>query len=189
MQSEKLLYAALDNNVGTFETSSMGRLFDAVSAVIGICSYNSYEGEAAIMLEKAAWEFAGKTRSEHKAHYPRFEFSINEEYDCFTANQISLLAEIVKCHAGGCYDIGAIAYGFHIAISDLIVRGCRIMKEKTLENKVCLSGGVFNNRLILKSSIEALLKEGFEVYWNRKVPSGDGGISTGQAYYGLLGGK
>jgi hydrogenase maturation protein HypF len=64
-----------------------------------------------------------------------------------------------------------------------------MMGQHTKEQKVCLSGGVFNNRLLLTCAAKALLAEGFEVYWNQKVPLGDGGISTGQAYFGLLNDK
>ncbi len=168
----KLLLAALDNNINTFETSSMGRLFDAVSALLGICSYNSYEGECAIMLEKEALLFKGED-------YPKFTFSIKDD----EADQIALFAEIYKCLQEGNYSKRAIAYGFHMAIKGLITKAALLL---SVDMAVCLSGGVFNNRLLLTSSVKALRDEGFEVYWNQKVPLGDGGISTGQAYYGLL---
>lgn len=178
----KILLAALDNNINTFETSSMGRLFDAVSALLGICSYNSYEGECAIMLEKEALLFEGDD-------YPKFSFSIRDD----EADQISLFADIYRCLLEGNYSKRAIAYGFHMAIKDLITKASALLYRKfsdmdsaSVDMAVCLSGGVFNNRLLLTSSVKALRDEGFEVYWNQKVPLGDGGISTGQAYYGLL---
>jgi hydrogenase maturation protein HypF len=73
-----------------------------------------------------------------------------------------------------------------MAIVDMIVRCCMIIRQEIGENKVCLSGGVFNNRLILTKSIVALKEQSFEVFWNQKVPLGDGGISLGQGYYGLM---
>ena len=189
----QLLTAALDNNINTFETSSMGRLFDAVSALLGICEYNSYEGECAIMLEKAALEFEAFGEKD----YPYFEFPNLPETDIIF-DQIALFADLYNCYKEDRYTVGALAYGFHMGIVDMIVKGCCNMKQqittncsdqdfnRRVENKICLSGGVFNNRLLLKRAAKALLEEGFEVYWNQKVPLGDGGISTGQAYYGLL---
>jgi hydrogenase maturation protein HypF len=68
----------------------------------------------------------------------------------------------------------------------MVVRVSVLLRDKTNEEKVCLSGGVFNNRLILTKAIKALLNENFKVFWNQKVPLGDGGISLGQAYFGLM---
>ncbi|RKM62466.1 carbamoyltransferase HypF [Butyrivibrio sp. CB08] len=180
---DKLLFAALDNKVQTFECSSMGRLFDAISAFLGICDYNSYEGECAIRLENAAWEFV---ETKPIGQYPEFDFDINITKEGFTADQIKLFSEIYNCVNGGNYSAKEIAYGFHMAVVRLITKGCAMAKEKYLENKVCLSGGVFNNRLILSKATEALMDMGFEVFWNKDVPLGDGGISVGQAYYGLM---
>ena len=94
--------------------------------------------------------------------------------------------QIISVIAGKPHRSGAIAYGFHMAVVRLITKGCAMAKEKHSENKVCLSGGVFNNRLILSKATEALMDMGFEVFWNKDVPLGDGGISVGQAYYGLM---
>ena len=181
--SNKLLNAALDNKVQTFDCSSIGRLFDAVSAILGICSFNSYEGECAIRLENAAWEFAeGKPMGQ----YPEFSFDITITDEGFIADQIKLFSDIYKCHKTGEYKTAAIAYGFHMSVISLITSGTRLAKEKYEDNKVCLSGGVFNNRLILSKVTEALMDMGFEVFWNKDVPLGDGGISIGQVYYGLM---
>ena len=77
-------------------------------------------------------------------------------------------------------------YGFHLALAYYIVKICSILRSNVKESKVCLSGGVFANRILLKNTIALLTKERFDVYWNRLVPSGDAGIALGQAYYGLL---
>ena len=73
-----------------------------------------------------------------------------------------------------------------MSLVSYILKVCSILKDRNGEADVCLSGGVFANRLMLKESISLLRKEGFNVYWNRLVPSGDSGIALGQAYYGLL---
>ena len=63
---------------------------------------------------------------------------------------------------------------------------CRIIRDEHKENNVCLSGGVFANRILLEKAVGALSEDGFSVYTNEFVPAGDAGISLGQAYYGLL---
>ena len=179
-KKDKYLKAALKNNINTFETSSMGRLFDAVSALLGICDYNTYEGEAAIKLESRALDFITSL------DFPKFSFEITDHEDGFLADQLKLFSDIYRCLESQKYSIEAISFGFHRAICDMIVNACDIIRRKTGENKVCLSGGVFNNRLLLTETAEALFNSHFEVFWNRKVPLGDGGISLGQAYYGLM---
>lgn len=184
---EQLLTAALDNNINTFDTSSAGRLFDAVSALLGICEYNSFEGEAAIKLEKQALDFYEQMGQNND--YPEPDIEITDVGESFIIPQDALFAFLYNCLQENRYSAGALAFGFHMALKDLILKACRIMKRITGINVVCLSGGCFNNRLLLTFAVKALISDGFEVYWNTKVPLGDGGISTGQAYYGLLRGK
>ena len=105
------------------------------------------------------------------------------------ADQISLFADIYKCYYKKTYSTSQIAYGFHRVVTELALKMCLMIRQDTKENKVCLSGGVFNNRIILTDTIKTLTNAGFEVYWNKIVPLGDGGISTGQAYFGLLEGR
>lgn len=179
---DAILSAALNNKELCYNSSSMGRLFDAVSSLLDTGDYNSYEGECAINLEKAASKFEGNQNS----HYPELKFDITISEKGILPDQTKLFSDLIKCQETEKYDKTAMSYGFHMAIVDMIVRCCMIIREENGENKVCLSGGVFNNRLILTKSIKALLDEGFNVFWNQKVPLGDGGISLGQAYYGLM---
>ena len=181
--NDAILSAALNNSELSYNSSSMGRLFDAVSSLTGIGDFNSYEGECAINLEKSAWEFE---EANFAGQYPEFIFDITISEDEIISDQTKLFSDIMKCQADRKYDCSAMAYGFHMSVVDMIVRCCMIIREKKGENKVCLSGGVFNNRLILTKSIIALMDQNFEVFWNQKVPLGDGGISLGQAYYGLM---
>ena len=73
-----------------------------------------------------------------------------------------------------------------MALVDVIARISHKIKEKTSENKACLSGGVFGNRLLITNTIDRLSDMGFDVYVNEQVPAGDAGISVGQAYYLML---
>jgi hydrogenase maturation protein HypF len=172
--------AALNNNINTFMTSSVGRLFDAVSALLGICSYNSYEGECATLLEKEAWKYTGIDR-------PEFQLKVykDEEGNILT-DQVDFFRQIKECISEGKYDTVLCAYAFHVAITTAIKNVCDIISAETGEKKVCLSGGVFLNRLLLTKTINLLSISGYEVYWNRQVPASDAGISLGQAYYGLM---
>ena len=178
----KMLMAAQKTGVGSFDSSSMGRLFDAVSALLGVCDYNTYEGECAVNLEKCAWSFI---ESGEKS-YPEFEFEFKNENGQMIFDQIGLFKDIYLCYNTKTQTREAIAYGFHMAVVNMIVKAFDIMRDETGIQTACLSGGVFNNRIILSKSIEMLRDKGFEAKWNRKVPLGDGGISLGQAYYAML---
>jgi hydrogenase maturation protein HypF len=79
-------------------------------------------------------------------------------------------------------EISAAALGFHYAITDMVVD----MVENSSVRQIALCGGCFANRILLESCVDELQKRGFAVYYNQKVSCGDGGISLGQAYYGLL---
>ena len=155
-------------------------MFDCVCALLGIKDYNSFEGECAILLEKEASLCDG-------SHFPLFDVKIieNEEGEIIF-DQLDLFSQIKGCIADGSFETKDIAYGFHLALAYYIVKICSILRSNVKESKVCLSGGVFANRILLKNTIALLTKEGFDVYWNRLVPSGDAGIALGQAYYGLL---
>ncbi|WP_022763870.1 carbamoyltransferase HypF [Butyrivibrio sp. XPD2006] len=178
----KMMMAAQKVGAGAFRSSSMGRLFDAVSALLDVCSYNTYEGECAVNLEKCAQSFiTGGVRD-----YPKFEFIMRKTDEGLVFDQVSLFKDIYMCYNTKAADRNAIAYGFHMAVVDMIIRAFTALKKETGLNTVCLSGGVFNNRIILGRAAEELKRCGFEVYWNRKVPLGDGGISLGQAYYAML---
>ncbi len=179
-----ILSKALLNNINTFNCSSMGRLFDAVSALLGAGCYNSYEGECAIALERAASVFLDNI--EDDSSYPDLRFDIKCEDDCIIADQQGIFLQIKRFKESGDYSIGAIAYGFHRAVALLTRDICMMIRDKRGETKVCLSGGCFNNRILLEEITGLLSGADFEVYSNEKLPLGDGGISAGQAYYGLL---
>lgn len=158
---DKLIKAALDASINTIYSSSMGRLFDAVSARLEICDYNSYEGKCAVLLEMAA----GKACKPYPLTLPLS----GNEWD--TSALIRQIAE-----AEG--DINEIALGFHHAIANAVAEAC----EKTDIKNIALSGGVFMNRILTELCIDKLRKKGYNVYINRQVPTNDGGIALGQAY-------
>ena len=158
MQIERGLNAPL--------TSSMGRLFDAVSALLGICSEVTYEGQAAIELE-------AKSNGPTDCTY---DFDIIED----EIDVRPMMREIVEEIRRGT-PIGTISSTFHSTVAEMVLRVCHSIREETGLNQVALSGGVFQNVLLLGMTLERLKSSGFEVFRHSAVPCNDGGISLGQA--------
>ncbi|MEG2502791.1 MAG: carbamoyltransferase HypF [Anaerovoracaceae bacterium] len=138
---------ALSMNINTIQSSSMGRLFDGVSALLGIKEYNDYEGQCAIMLEDAA---------------------------------AAALA------APGQDKANDLALAFHRQIAQMILKECIAIGQT---DKVALTGGVFQNKILMEESLKLLRENGFQVYYNISVSPNDGGIPLGQTYIGLKGGR
>jgi hydrogenase maturation protein HypF len=176
MDKVSIVRAALGNHINTFESSSMGRLFDAVSAVLKIRSYNSYEGECAIALENAAAaaETAGVTP------FP-MDFQICDVDAQLVINQVNLIKDIYSAVKSG-VNSGALALGFHLSVSRMLLAVCRRIRVQSGENKAALSGGVFSNLLLTRECVKLLKDDGFEVFLNSQVPCNDSGISLGQAW-------
>jgi len=161
----------IDKRLNAPLTSSCGRLFDAVSALLGIRGEISYEAQAAIELEMLASE------AEAQGSYP---FSIVEQEGVNVIQLKELLKAIVVDLEEG-VSIPTIGFKFHQSVVAIIVEMCRRISQVTGLRGVALSGGVFQNRLLLRKTREALWKAGFISYTHHQVPTNDGGISLGQA--------
>jgi len=147
-------------------TASCGRLFDAVSALLGVCRETSYEGQAAIELEAAA---AAGTATP----YP---------YDIVgDIMQPDRLFRAVYDDLSRGVDRADIAARFHRTVAAMLSDAVRQTADKTGLRQVVLSGGVFQNELLLRDLTASLRQAGLEVYRHRLVPPGDGGIALGQA--------
>ncbi len=170
--------AALAHRINTVQSSSMGRLFDTVSALLGVRMYNSYEGECAVALENAA----AAAVQEGKSPLP-LAFSIIRHGGVFHADAGDLVRKLAQRE----YPAEQAALGFHEAAARMICELCIRIREKTGEEKVALSGGVFVNRLLTGRTLAMLKQAGFAVYLNRQAPCNDGGISLGQAWLALQG--
>lgn len=171
-----LIKAAITNKLNTFQTSSMGRLFDCVCAFLDIKDYNDYEGECANLLEN----FALAALENNKKWYP-MTFSINKERDIILVSTADLMSQMDEALKTG-YDKEEIALGFHYAIVDMIEKICERVRDERAVTQIALSGGVFLNRILTEETIKRLSEKYFKVYMNEKVPVGDGGICLGQAY-------
>lgn len=171
-----VIQAALAQNINTQLSSSMGRLFDAVSAILCIRKANTYEGECAIALENAAAQAIKNGTVAYPLHF-------TVEYDTLksTVSPVNLLKEILLALQSGA-DKNALALGFHEAICEMVSEVCRHIREQSGENRVALSGGVFGNLLLAQGCVQKLKEAGFEVFLNSAVPTNDGGICLGQAF-------
>lgn len=152
-------------------TSSLGRLFDAVAALIDLRDSVVYEGQAAIELEQVAASYRGKLES-----YP---FSITDQAPALL-DVTPLIRAIVSDVQQG-VSLAEIAARFHYSIAALLAAACREARARSGLHTVALSGGVFQNRLLLEQLITLLEAQEFQVLINRRVPPNDGGISLGQA--------
>jgi hydrogenase maturation protein HypF len=165
-----LFLKMLERGINSPFTSSCGRVFDAVAALIGLRSSISYEGQAAIELEALA------ERAEPSAPYP-YAVHVGQ---CSTIDFGPMFAAICADLAGG-RDSAGIARAFHQTMAKAVFQLCGSIRQQSGLERVVLSGGVFQNRL-LTEDVASLLKEGgFDTYWHRLLPPNDGGLALGQA--------
>jgi len=153
-------------------TSSVGRLFDAVSALTGVRAEIDYEAQAAIELEMLAPDEKDKSGS-----YP---FSIVEEGGMRVVKLKELLAALVR-DVRNKTPVPEISLKFHHTVAEIAAAMCKLIAGESKINQVVLTGGVFQNRLLLRLATDALRTEGFSVLTHHLVPCNDGGISLGQA--------
>ena len=170
----------LGNNINTVKSTSAGRLFDAVSAVLGIKSASTFEGEASMALQFAAERAEAQGIS--LAPYEGRLMNIDEEQ--FELCTDTLLMELAARSLAD-QDTDQLAYFFHKALADMIVIACCYQRTRCEVNVVALSGGVFQNLLLLKLVDDGLEREGFKVLKHGVVPTNDGGIAIGQAAAGI----
>jgi hydrogenase maturation protein HypF len=170
----ELIRQQLQTGLNSPLNSSMGRLFDAVSALIGIRGEIDYEGQAAVELEMAAYDAIGKVGD---SDYP---FSITGSDGVRIIQLKDLFTDIVEeLHQG--ISKATIAAKFHNTVAKMICEMSRIIAGETGINQVALSGGCFQNRLLFRKVVPMLESAGLSVLVHRQVPCNDGGISLGQA--------
>lgn len=155
----------LNKDLNCFKTTSVGRIFDAVSSLLNICRKSSYEGQAAMMLEFAADQ-------KISTHY---NFNLTEkstliiDWQPMFEQMFNDIAKEVKA--------STISAKFHNTLVEIIMA----LSGRIGLKDVVLTGGCFQNVFLLERTIERLIEEGFNPHWNKSVPTNDGGISFGQA--------
>ncbi len=155
-------------------TSSAGRLFDAVSALVGVREEIDYEAQAAIELEMLAPDKLGEFE------WKSYPFSIVEHQGMRVVKLGELFFTVIK-DVKNQVPVPIISLKFHNTMAQMITEMCKLISGETGITRVVLSGGVFQNRLLLKLATTALLREHFSVLTHHLVPCNDGGISLGQA--------
>jgi hydrogenase maturation protein HypF len=173
----------MERRINSPLTSSMGRLFDAISALLGIRGEIDYEGQAAVELEMAAYSsviamgVGNEAMSNAEESYP---YRIVADQGIRIVRLRDLVAAVIgDLHQG--ISKGIISVKFHNTVAQMINEMCQLIANETAITQVALSGGVFQNRLLLRKTVSLLERSGFQVLTHRQVPCNDGGISLGQA--------
>jgi len=168
----EIILKMIKQNINSPMTSSCGRLFDAVSALIGVRQKTSYEAQAAIELEMQA-------HKQNSVNNDFYGFKILEnEGNCII--DLSLMFREIVDDINRDIDKTAISGKFHNTVAQFTLNMCQKIKNKYDTDKVVLSGGVFQNRYLLRKIVTMLRAHEFVPYFQRKVPTNDGGISLGQ---------
>lgn len=171
----RILIQMIERSINSPLTSSMGRLFDAISALAGICHVAKYEGQAAIGLERAINPQLSAISLNN-----RYNFSYFNDKDLVIADWAPVIKGVVN-------DLKAkkgkreISIKFHNAVCHMTRDVCKLLRKKYKIDKVCMSGGVFQNRYLMTNAKTLLEKENFRVYQHKNLPAHDGNIALGQA--------
>ncbi len=168
----RVIARLIERGLNTPLTSSAGRLFDAVAALVGVPGSwrTTYEGQAAIELELAA-------RGAGTSGYP---FRLCSDPDGWVVETRQIIAGVVEDLLHGA-DAAGIAARFHRTVAEIVAATCDQLRSENGTGSVALSGGTFQNMLLLGQVIELLTKKGFEIYRHQRVPANDGGLALGQA--------
>ncbi|MEI6433439.1 MAG: carbamoyltransferase HypF, partial [Bacteroidota bacterium] len=158
------LVRMIDRKINSPLTSGAGRLFDAVASILGLCQVSTFQAEAPMRLESLVQCGCTETYYFEIDRTIRFDATICELTDDFLTG----------------VDLSLIATKFHNTVISAIFESVNLIRKKTGLNKVVLSGGVFQNKYLLKGTINLLKKNNFEVYAHAAVPTNDGGIALGQ---------
>ena len=171
MTERQILDRQIETGVQVFQTSSAGRLFDAVSGLLGVCRKVTYEGQAAIELESVATRFV---KSNDEKHYP---YEVRVENAVLILGVNALFEALVNDLLRGVSQ-EEIAYRFHITMARVIVDlAVRLGVES---GPLVLSGGVFQNKLLTEAVLKDCKEKGIRVLRSRTLPPGDGGLAFGQ---------
>ncbi|MBC8450993.1 carbamoyltransferase HypF, partial [bacterium] len=185
-----LVVQQIEKNLNCIATSSAGRLFDAVSAILGVCHEISYEAQAAIELESLIDQGRAEPEGGHpaddvsggagEASEPHYPYELIEAERGFVVDTgPTVLAVLADVLAGTPREI--VSRAFHNTVVRFATDACSVIARASGIDTVALSGGVFQNRYLLTKLVTSLETGGFRVLLNREVPMSDGGVSLGQA--------
>jgi hydrogenase maturation protein HypF len=166
----KLILEQIDRRINTASTSSLGRVFDAVAALLGLGHYNHFDAQLPMALESLA----------EPGIDDRYEFDLRHGLEPRQLDLGKMFRGIVEDLRGGT-PAAVISAKFHNTLAEALLAMAKAARERARLEVAALSGGVFCNRFLTDRLIMRLRQEGFTVLWNHDVPSNDGGIALGQA--------
>jgi hydrogenase maturation protein HypF len=165
-EAREMLKRMFEIRINTPLTSSMGRLFDAVSSLANVRQEINYEAQAAIELEALV-------DPDEEGVYP---FALVDE----NIDPVPMIREIVDDLRAG-VSVPKIAARFHNGVAHMVDQVCRAIRDQSEVDEVALSGGVWQNMVLLSRTVQLLRQSGFKIYVHHQVPTNDGGLSLGQA--------
>jgi hydrogenase maturation protein HypF len=165
-QESEVLNVQIERHLNSPLTSSMGRLFDAASALLGIREEINYEGQAAIELENAL----------DAAETDAYEFDFIDDIIDPTPLWQAMISDLKQG-----LSTAKLAARFHNSVVQMVNSTCQRIRQQTGLSTVALSGGTWQNRYLLEKTIDTLSAQHFTVLWHQRVPTNDGGVALGQA--------
>ena len=159
----------IDKNINSPETSSIGRLFDGISSLIGFNSNISFEGEAAIYLQNISNDSITES----------YTYSIKTINSLYILDFVNIIKGIIK-DINNNLAVSIISKKFHNTIINATIEIILILRKDYNISSVALSGGVFQNEILFTGIIDVLEKNNFNIYTHRNIPCNDSGISFGQ---------
>ena len=172
----KVVLAMVERHINTVTSTSVGRLFDAVSAMLGVRRASTFEGEAATQLQFAAQRCGEAVRTQ-----PVGEELLREgENGSFVLATDTLFANLLQRRLAG-EPTETLAYAFHHGLAEMVLAACERVREERGVSAVALTGGCYQNTLLLELSSSSLRAKGFNVFTHHLEPPNDGGIALGQA--------
>lgn len=176
-ENKQILEAMIQKRLNCPQTTSCGRLFDAVSAMLGLCLYSNHEGQAAMLLEHQATLADLQDKS---ALYP---VTLGEESGLMIIDSTPLAALILR-DLDHQVPVPVIARRFHCWLAASLVFLLEYLRQRTQMADVVLTGGCMQNKLLFETLVDKLQQRRFNVFAGELVPMNDGGISLGQAFIG-----
>jgi hydrogenase maturation protein HypF len=184
-KSVSVVRQQIEKSLNSPLTSSCGRLFDAVSSLLGVCHKANYEGQAAIELEALALSYAKESEPTiYNRELEPFSYKLQKGGELTHIEPSEMLHEMMaQLQAGS--SRAYLAAKFHRTVADMILKMCCRLRDEAGISDICLSGGVFQNQLLLQYALALLQSANFRVFFPQRLPANDGGLSLGQAAVAL----
>jgi hydrogenase maturation protein HypF len=177
------LVEMIEKGLNSPTTSSLGRIFDAAAALLGLVDRVSFEGEGPINMEGLALGIYDGKPLPSSSRCTDWGISVQQEDELFRLDCRELLHALATGGSKAGNNRSVSALRFHQAVAAAAIEGARRLRERTGLRTLAVSGGVFQNLLLTELLLPALAGDDFQVYTHRDVPPGDGGIAVGQVYF------